>query len=190
MQVVNPSIFCIVCNFSAILFSIICFLTPGHVTLIHYICTGLNPGNYSGIEREKKLWRNLVLYIVGVISCLLHVFIWVRIGMYKRKCHQDQLLLKETFLFTLEKKSITGILTGLFYILFICLILTLLYLLNSMNYTSTYIFPNNILIYFYHFGLLNMICLCTTFIFYMRHDAMRAGMIREVKEHLNVFGCK
>jgi hypothetical protein len=46
------------------------------------------------------------------------------------------------------------------------------------------------LIYFYHFGLLNMICLCTTFIFYMRHDAMRAGMIREVKEHLNVFGCK
>ncbi len=155
--------------------------------VIKHICTGLNPENNSGNEGEKKFWRNFVIYMVGLSSVLLHIFVWVKIKMYKRKCDEGHSVLKKTFLLTLENQSLTSMLTGLCHILFTCLCMTLLYHLNSMDCTKTNFFPNNILIYFYHFAMLSAIFISNTIIFYIRLGPMRAVIIRELREHLNFF---
>ena len=159
----------------------------GRDTLIHHICTGLNPANYSGVERDKKFWRNSVLYFVAILSFTIHIFLWFKIRNYKRKFDPGRSVLKKTILVTLEKQSLTDMLTGFWYVLLICLSMTLLYRLNSMDPEKAHIFPNYILIYFYHFGILNVICMSTALMYYVRHADMRAGMIREVKEKLNHF---
>ena len=109
--------------------------------------------------------------------------------MYQKKCNLEQFVLKKTFILAFDKESLASMLTGLFYFLIICLTMNFLYCLNSIDPTKTHIFPNNILIYFYNFGLSNSICISTSFMLYMRHATMRAWMIRELKEHMHFFYC-
>ncbi len=144
---------------------------------------------YSSVLPEKKLRRNLVMYCVVVFSILLHCLISLQIHFYKLKSRKTIVCpttsianpSKTSFVASLETKSLSGFFSAFSYLLLVLLAVTLIFYLNSIDYNKLKLFPFNLIVYFYHFGLFHLVCAWISLLYYWQHPPMRRIMVREAK---------
>ena len=151
-------------------------LLPLQDVLYYYTCTDIDPWSH------QKLEKNTYPRFEAILSVLLHVFVLVRIKVYKAKIGP---IVSQEGAMSMNGKSLTNFATNIFIALWICSIALINARINSTPFSEVNRFPTNIYIFaFQYFGP----CLSSFFIscaFYGRHSHLRQKLLSEVREILN-----
>ena len=158
---------------------------PGQYSLNYLICTGKE--NVVPKPHGTKILRNNVMLFVAVFSLINCICLGVRIKMFKLGI--DKHFVKSMTIFfsrkgileSLEKQSITDYITSLYFVIYLCISLSILYTANIIDKTKVNYYPFYFYIYILQLSLPLFFCFSIGLLYYIRHQSLRRIIFMELK---------
>ena len=157
------------------IFNFVWFFTAEHQLINFYICTGKDP--------TEDLKKPLNIHsVVEISSFLLQIMIYLRIKFYKFQTmkKQQRSNFKRSFLTDVSKQSLATMATNFLNVITICLSLVIPRILSEMNADEMVQHQN--LILFAYLILPALFGYFFLFVFYIRHQKLRAAIWSEIME--------
>ena len=166
---------------------IIYYLTPGRNYLYYYICSGQNPIS----DQQKTLKTDFVGQLVTGFSIVIHVFIYIKIKLYKKKikstgfniANAQSLKKKVNDFISVETDSLTDITTSIFSALILSLCVFMVIKSNKIPLQEFNCFPNYLYEYFFRLVWPYLMVLAIVLLHYYHNPMLRETIKRE---YLNV----
>ena len=170
--------------FSFISQSVVDFF-PGQYSMNYLICIGKE--NVVSKSHGTKILRNNVMLFVAVFSLINCISLCLRIKMFQMGI--DKHFVKNMTIFfsqkrileSLEKHSITDYLTSLYFVVYLCISLSILYTANIIDKTKVNYYPFYFYIYILQLALPLFFCFSIGLLYYVRHQSLRRIIFRELK---------
>ncbi len=136
---------------------LIYILMPGNQPLNFFLCSGIRPN----IQSKTKI--NYISLIVLVLSFLLHIFLSLKIFLFKRKIAKIEQInvfeqKRQKFVFDIDKDTLIGFAVNFMNMAFLALCGVFVSIANNMNPVEINKYPNYLIMYFWH--LIFPLCIC------------------------------
>ena len=158
---------------------------PGRYSLNYLICIGKE--SVASNSNETKIVRNNAMIFAAALSDVICTSLYIRIKMFKvgiDKCFGKDMSLffsQRRFLESLEKQSITDYLTSIYFALYFCVTLSVIYIGNSIDKTKVNQYPFYLYIYFIQLCSPLFFCLSLCMLYYFRHHSLRRVIFKEIR---------
>lgn len=152
---------------------------PGKVALNYFICTGKDPALSK--QEDQKMLRNLSIFYSSLLLIIVYVFVNGKIAIFKKKSEMR----KVSFLvINFNKKPLADYLVVVTYISFTIVNVLILLKIQSINMKESHIFPNNVMLYYLHLGLLPLFSILFISMYFFRNRNITYAFYRETKRLL------
>lgn len=161
---------------SSLIIQFVLDFVPGKLSLNYFICTGKEPALFD--NEGTKMIRNLSIFCTSLVLILIYVVVSIKIAIFK---NQNNMHEAHVTVSNFSKKPLADYLVVVTYILFTIVNVFLLLKIQSINMNESHIFPNNVLLYYLHLGLLPVFSLFFISIYFIRNRNIRDAFYRQMK---------
>ena len=153
----------------------------GSLPIMFHICSGTNPS----FDLKNPPMPNFPLLVVGLLCVMSYLVFGGKILMYKNKISTEQTCVaRNVFLNSLEKQSLSDFTTSTFEIIGGCIAALLYFKIRDLAPEQLNIYPNYVLVYLIHLVNGPLTCIIIITLCYLRNEAMRKVVKREIENLL------
>ena len=169
--------------YSSLISQLVYLSLPGRQPFNYYFCC--NKIRHGQLIRGVAVKNNWTLIGLQAFSVLLHIFVKIRIRMFKNKQKNSEsnpwTTVKSNGMSIINKQTIANTGTNAF-ITFLFFSTGLISIpVNTMNLESANEFPNYLFIYFVHLIHPALLCWTLTLVYFLTHPPLRKTIYSEIK---------
>lgn len=160
-------------------------ILPGRQPLVYNLC--VNKILKSELH-DSAIKRNKMLIVMVLLSFMLHLVLYLKIMFHKQK-QQDSIYvisyvdhIKHIGISSIDNQSLSDFGTSTLSVFFSLSVTAFSTMSNETNPDNLNKFPFYIFVYFYHFIFTNFLTFFLTIIYYIKHQALRKTVKREVRD--------
>jgi hypothetical protein len=161
---------------------------PGKQNINFYIFSGTNPS----LDHMKPITFNTVILIIKITTLLIHVFVNIKIFVYKG---QRQVILpklsyseesKKHFLKAIEKQHLTNLTVFTCFLIGSGILFILIFKITNLEPYKLNEYPNYLMVYWMNLVHVPLFSILLCLLFYWKNDTMRHIIMREIKDFLRI----